>query len=426
MYNTRLHQDEHGITTLPRTALRGDILALTMVLLAVAAASAFAQEPETRAQALRSEREEKARQLEPPEPSGAERLLLDLERGRLFERILNPAEGLYPKLGSITAGSGFSAGPAYREPGLLGGHADFSAFAMASLKRYWMVETRLRMPRLLDERMVVDLHAQSYDFPEEPFFGLGADSLRSDEVTYGYRSSVFGGSAGFSPVRWFTVSGGGAYLTPQVSPGSEAGEIGARFDDGAAPGLAAQPDYFRYEASADVNVREPRGNPREGGRYLLRYQRYDDREGGLYSFQRVEADLQHYVPLLRNRRVLAFRALASASDADDGARIPFYLQQTLGGPDDLRGFRRSRFRDTHALLLQAEYRWEIFTAVDGALFYDAGKVASRLEDLDLNDLETDYGIGFRFGTQNGVFLRVEGAFGSRDGKHFVFRFGHVF
>ena len=43
--------------------------------------------------------------------------------------------------------------------------------------------------------------------------------------------------------------------------------------------------------------------------------------------------------------------------------------------------------------------------------------------LSLDDLETDYGIGFRFGTKNGVFLRVEGAFGSRDGKHFIMRLG---
>jgi hypothetical protein len=53
-------------------------------------------------------------------------------------------------------------------------------------------------------------------------------------------------------------------------------------------------------------------------------------------------------------------------------------------------------------------------------------VASRLDDVNLRDLESDYGIGFRFGTASGVFLRVEGAFGSRDGKHFIFRFGHVF
>jgi hypothetical protein len=396
------------------------------ILVVVFASASFAQEPETRAQTLQREREEKARQLKAPESSATERVLLDLERGRLFERILNPAEGLYPKLGTITAGSGFSIGPAFRHPGWLGGHADFSTFAAASMKKYWMVEARLRMPRLANERVTVDLHAQRYDFPEEPFFGIGADSRRSDQVTYGYRSSVVGGTAAITPVPWFTVGSTADYLTPRVSAYAETGDIGARFDDATAPGLVDQPNFMRYEASADVNFREPRGNPREGGRYFLAYQRYADLDGDLYSFQRLEADLQHYVPLLRNRRVLAFRALASVSDADAGARVPFYLQRTLGGPDDLRGFRRFRFRDQHALLLQAEYRWEIFTAVDGALFYDAGKVASRIEDLNLRDLESDYGIGFRFGTQNGVFLRIEGAFGSKEGKHFVFRFGHVF
>jgi outer membrane protein assembly factor BamA len=124
--------------------------------------------------------------------------------------------------------------------------------------------------------------------------------------------------------------------------------------------------------------------------------------------------------------VLALHGLVSVSDAATGAVVPFYFQKTLGGPDDLRGFRQFRFRDRNMLLLQAEYRWEIFTAMDGAIFYDAGKVASRTEDLNFSDLESDYGIGFRFGTRNGVFLRVEGAFGSSAGAHFILRFGHVF
>ena len=50
---------------------------------------------------------------------------------------------------------------------------------------------------------------------------------------------------------------------------------------------------------------------------------------------------------------------------------------TLGGNDTLRGFRNYRFRGPHALLLQAEYRWELWSGLDGALFYDAGKVALR-------------------------------------------------
>jgi hypothetical protein len=387
---------------------------------------AQAPEPQTRAETLRLEREEKARQLTEPEPAGLERVLLDLESGRLWERFLNPPQGLYPRIGTITPGSGFSFGPAYRAPGLLGGHVDFSGSVTASLKKYWMVDLRLQMPRLAGERLFVEGHAQRYDFPEEDFFGLGPDSSRADEVIYGFGNFVVGATGAYRPARWLSINGTADYLTPDISAGADAGHIGSLFDDRSAPGLSEQPAFIRYDATLDANFREPRGNPREGGKYMLTYQRFEDLDRGRYSFNRVEADLQQYVPFLQSRRVLAFRALASVSDADSGARVPFYLQRTLGGPDDLRGFRRFRFRDRHLLLLQAEYRWEIFTAVDGALFYDAGKVASRLEDLTFADLESDYGIGFRFGTRNGVFLRVEGAFGSAGGKHFIFRFGNVF
>lgn len=401
-------------------------------LLAATLALAFfpvivrAQEPETRADSLRREREEKSTRLEPAEPTRGERLLLDLESGRLFERLLNPAEGLYPKIGNITTGSGVSFGPAYRRPGLFGGHADFSTFAAASFKKYWMVEARLAAPRLAGGRLHLNGHAQRYDFPEEPFFGIGPEALRTNEVTYGIRGSSIGASATYRPVRWFTLGGGTDYLTPGIGAYDRPGSISSVFDDGEAPGLAGQPDFVRYEASASVNYREPLGNPRGGGQYTLRLHRFHDLDAGRYSFRRVEVDAQQYISLLRQRRVLALHALVSASDADGGAEVPFYFQRTLGGPDDLRGFRRSRFRDRHVLLLQAEYRWEIFTAVDGAIFYDAGKVASRVDDLNLRDLEHDYGIGFRFGTRNGIFLRVETAFGSSAGTHFIFRFGNAF
>ena len=156
------------------TAVR-TLLLLAGVWLLVPAAILHAQEPTTRAEALRRQREEKSQQLAPPEPSRLERLLLDLESGRLFERLLNPAEGLYPKIGNVTAGSGIAIGPAYRKPALFGGHADFSTFAAGSFQRYWMVDARVKLPRLARERISVDVHAQRYDFPEEDFFGLGPD-----------------------------------------------------------------------------------------------------------------------------------------------------------------------------------------------------------------------------------------------------------
>ena len=386
----------------------------------------LAQEPATRAEILAREREEKSKELTPPQPGRVERALLSLENGRLFERLLAPPEGFFPKIGNITAGSGFALGPGYRKSGLLGEQADFSTFAAVSMQRYWMLDARLTLPELADGRVFADVHGQLFEFPSEDFFGLGPASRREDETTYTLRSSRLGAAGGVRPVSWLSLGAAVDHLTPSIGAGRDGRTLAELFDASRAPGLDVQPDFVRWELSADINAREPRGNPRRGGQYKFVYQRFDDRDLHRYGFHRMDVDLQQYIPLLRDRRVLALRAAVSTSEADDGQEVPFYFQQTLGGPDDLRGFRRFRFRDRNSLLLQAEYRWEIFTAMDGAIFYDAGKVASRREDLNLEDLESDYGIGFRFGTRNGVFLRVEGAFGSSGGKHFILRFGHVF
>jgi hypothetical protein len=405
------------------------MLARAIVLVAMhvlGAVGAFAQEPTTRADVLAREREEKSARLSPPRVGRVERALLALENGRFLERMLVPPEGFYPKIGNITAGSGFAMGPAYRRPRLLGERADFSAFAAASMQRYWMLDARLTLPALADGLAFADVHGQHFEFPSEDFFGLGPASRREDDTTYTLRGSHVGAAGGARPISWLTLGAGVDYLTPSIGAGRDGRTLGELFDASQAPGLDIQPDFVRWEMSADINAREPRGNPRRGGQYKVVYERFDDRDLRRFDFQRLNVDLQQYVPLLRDRRGLALRASASTSSADAGQEVPFYFQRTLGGPDDLRGFRRFRFRDRNSLLLQAEYRWEIFTAVDGAIFYDAGKVASRREDLNLQDLESDYGIGFRFGTRNGVFLRVEGAFGSSGGKHFILRFGHVF
>ena len=82
--------------------------------------------------------------------------------------------------------------------------------------------------------------------------------------------------------------------------------------------------------------------------------KFDDHDLGQFDFYRVDVHLQHYIPLASRYRVLAFRAIGAFTDADGGQSVPFYLQPTLGGHRDLRGFRESRFRDENTLLLGAE------------------------------------------------------------------------
>ena len=121
------------------------------------------------------------------------------------------------------------------------------------------------------------------------------------------------------------------------------------------------------------------------------------------------------------------RRVGSFSDVPSDARLPFYLMRTLGGSHTLRGFDDFRFRDRHLLALQAEYRFEILTALDGAVFYDMGQVAPALEAFRLRDFERDWGVGLRLGSNGGVFLRLDVAFGGEgNAPRTWLRFGHVF
>lgn len=412
----------------PSTLRTFAIVVLACAHAASTAAAQTPQAPQTREEELRARREAKAQEVEKERQGRIERVLVSLENGRLFERLLNPPEGFYPLIGHVTPGSGLSLGAGYRQPRLFGERAVFQASAVGSPRKYFLIDARLLMPRLANEAAQAEFYALRSRWPEEAFFGLGPDSLRREHANFSLGNTVVGGSGAVRAGRLLMVGGRAEYLRPRSGQGRAKGiaDVATLFPGEEIPGFGAPTDFGRFEAFADFNYREPLMNPRRGGRYYVSYALFDDLHLDRYGFRRLEVDLQQYVPFLNDRRVFAFHALLSASDAVAGQQVPFYLMRSLGGPDDLRGFRRHRFRDANLLLLQAEYRWEVFTAVDAALFVDAGQVAPRVSDFDLADLETDYGFGLRFGSVRGVFLRIEGAFGSRDGKHFILRFGHVF
>jgi outer membrane protein assembly factor BamA len=144
-----------------------------------------------------------------------------------------------------------------------------------------------------------------------------------------------------------------------------------------------------------------------------------------FSFRRFDIQAEHYLPLLNQTRVIALRARTQFSFVRNADSIPFYLQPTLGGADDLRGFNRFRFHDNNSLLLNAEYRWEVSPALDLALFADAGRVFARPGLIGFRHLEGSGGLGFRFKSRNLVVLRLDTA-ASREGFHIWLRFCNAF
>jgi outer membrane protein assembly factor BamA len=407
-----------------RPAISSLILAVCLPAAAPAAQDQTAPEPRTRAEALRRQREAKARALEPYEPTGLERAM-DIAENRVVP--LLQRDGIYAKFGSLTTGSGFAYGAGYRDRSLVRGLGGLDLWAAGSLKKYWAVEARVRYPLTSDDRLSVETYARRYGYPAEEFFGVGPDSRRGDRSIYALHGWLAGAQLTVQAADPLSLGGGVERLSPTASAGRHGSlpSVDDLFAAPSAPGQRASHEFVRTLAHVTYDYRQPL-NARRGGWYQLQISRYDDRRGGSFDFTRADLDLRQFASILAERRVFAGRVKVSTTDVADGSTVPFFLLPALGGNDTLRGFRAHRFRGAHAILLQGEYRWEIWAGLEGALFVDAGKVASRREDLDFRNLERDYGFGFRFNTDTGVVMRVDAAFGSRDGKHLHVVFGGIF
>ena len=378
---------------------------------------------ETRAETLKRARDDKQKSITPYEANGLERGL-NLAETRVLAML--GRDGVHVKFGSLATGSGFAYGIGYRNRRLIDREGAVGVWAAGSLKKYWAVQGSFDLPSLADGRLTLGTYARHNNYPQEDFFGVGPDARRDDHTSFKIINTMVGGRAGVKPVRALTMGGGIEYFRHKLGPGQNRSvpSIEALFSDQTAAGLESVRNFLRPNLFVEYDYRQPR-NARKGGWYRLEASRFAD-PNDAFSFNRVDVDLRQFASVLAERRVVAVRLFASTSDPSPGARVPFYLMPSLGGHDSLRGFRDYRFRGPHAILTQTEYRFEIWSGLDAALFYDAGKVALRRSHLNFKNLEHDYGFGFRFNTDNGTILRIDAGFGSRDGKHLYIVFGDVF
>jgi len=205
-----------------------------------------------------------------------------------------------------------------------------------------------------------------------------------------------------------------------VGPGTDSRYASAEqvYTPAQAPGIDVQQNFSRIGTFAQYDWRDNPAGARRGGNYFAQFSDYR-------KFSRLDLEAQQFVPVLNERRVFVLRAKTTLTFHDSREPVPFYMQPSLGGSDDLRGFRPYRFRDDNLFLMNGEYRWEIFSGLDMALFADAGKVFAHRSDWDLHNLESDAGFGFRFNARNRTFLRLDVGF-SHEGFQVWVKFGNIF
>lgn len=385
---------------------------------------------------LTAERDRKATTVAPPTRSSTERALYWYDNQYVLAKIFGGWHGLHLGGGDFPAGAGVKFGIGFTHE--LGSETsgpnprrsnrfDIDAVAAYSTRGYTRAAAAFYVRNLGGAPLDLRVRTQYYEFPQEDFFGLGPDSRKQDRTDYLLGSTETGADLQWKPTKFVDLGGGIAYLTTRVGSGTDVRFPSTEdvFDATTLPGFREQPDFLRSSAGVAFDWRDNPLHPHAGGLYGVHVADFRDRDLNAFDFRRVRLDVQQYLPLPNRYRTLALRAAAVLTDAGSGQQVPFFFQPTLGGSQALRGFREFRFRDRNSLLFTAEYRWEAWWALDGALFVDAGTVARNRRDLTFRDLDASYGIGFRVHSNSAFVARLDLAF-SREGFIPLLRFEHVF
>jgi hypothetical protein len=319
-------------------------------------------------------------------------------------------DGFYPELGNMITGSGWiSAGPGYRH-GFADGRGLVDASAAVSWRAYKIAQARVEFHPLADRRFTIGSQGLWQDFTQVNYFGLGSDTLKSARSQYRAKDVDVVGYANWR-VRWLTIDGRFGWLR-EPDLGRSAGTFNGgyaealdRFGDLQAPGISSPASFLHGDVSAIVDTRDAPGHATRGGLYRASWASYSDRDTGQFSFQRYEVEGEQFVPLVSARWVLAVHGWGVFSHTSDGHEVPFYLMPSLGGHNTLRGYLDYRFHDRDMLVANVESRWALMRHVDAALFFDAGNVAARASDLDLD--KKSYGVGFRVHTRTSTLARLD-------------------
>jgi hypothetical protein len=387
--------------------------------LAASAVSARAQEPASREAHIAAAQAEKAEHLAPEHKNFVERRFLALEGSGGFGAV----RPFTVAFGGIKSGSGFALGPAFGHQ--FSGGSFLQAKAVYSIRNFKLLQLLHHYEPFGSDRFVINTRGRWQDAPLLPFYGLGSDSTRSPRADYSEEKTEVSTQALMQPVSFLRFGAGTGYERFTLGKSNSVrSSISELFPPSRAPGVDTTTNFVHSFARAAIDTRTSPGYSRSGTLLEATLHDYRDRSDGRYSFQRTEAVVQQLIPLLHGNWVIDLSARAWSTETSAGHEVPFFLMPELGGSRLLRGYSNYRFRDRHALLLAAEYRWYVQEYVDGVLFYEAGKVASRREDLDLDGLKNSYGGGLNFHTPGSTVLRLQLA-RSREGLHFIigFNFG---
>ena len=324
--------------------------------------------PESRHELLRREREKKRDEVAPYVPNRAEKQLVRIDKAETPTIADFNFKGFYPRIAWPSRGSGAALGVRYWQRDLLG-PLDLAGAAFYSWRSYRHYDLQFGLMPHVGRQIpgrswkgddVYELGSMRPGFvrfpfyvtlryrylPEDDYFGSGTDSELENRTNYLQEETRAYLRTGLQLTEHFVWIVSGGYQDNAIRSGKShafpsTDEI---FDESEAPGLTRAPDYIRAGTQILVDYRDEPGNPHQGVMAAATYERFSDRTENAFSFDRFGIDVRAFVPLGSPQRILALRSALLIDEAATGNRVPFFMQQSLGGSHTLRGFDSFRWQ----------------------------------------------------------------------------------
>lgn len=360
-----------------------------------------------------------------PDSGGGFRPALERFLGK--NRAPSSAGSLYATFGGFAPGTGLSPGVRFWAPDGAGTSLDVLVSAARSLRGGDFLELRFgripyrtgEPPANRSELVHVARHASSRGPVARPLFFYGQAvrrrlesgrlfdpdgvsssrlAVRDESISVVAGYALAPGLAVTANVGWLKARSTTLGVTGVVSP--QQPEVPFELLDDRSPVLSTELEFLRTGVSLAFDRRRPGPFMPGGSLVQVSWSRYDERGSRAFSFDRFVVDTRGFMPL-GGRHGLALRGLASADLTSNGARVPVFLQQTLGGSSTLRGYPGFRFRGTKMFALSGEYRFQAAKRIELAGFLDAGAING------VAGLQSSYGLGLRVHCSSSGVLRID-------------------
>jgi outer membrane protein assembly factor BamA len=363
---------------------------------------------DTRAGSIAQQEEEKARLLKPQEPPHGEAKFDTIER-QLIDPFINP-NGLTPKFGGLPTGGGFSLGPQYTRRDLFHEHLTANAFLVGSTKLWYGGQVSFTTHDLLANHLQLRTDAAYQNAASVFYFGEGSNSSKDGKSNFRreFTTAHLGGRVHLFDEKLtagYTFGG----LLAHVGPGrlTDPPSTTDLYNGTNTPGLAKQTNFITGTGMLEFDFTHPGYITPKGFLFEAADTQFWDQGGLNSSFHSLQTQASYSIPFFNGMRAISLRARNTTTFHGDTQTVPFYLQPTLGGPDDLRGYERYRFYDNGSSLVSAEYGVSISGVLEMVVFGDGGNVYQRPGLIGFRDFRGDGGVGLRIKSKDQTVVRFD-------------------